>query len=508
LDDRIDDWQEGPGLVESVRRYRLLVASITLLIAAAALVWSSTQPVLYQGVVRLYLATSSDQADPGRMVRSQAEYLTSPEVLDRTLALDGNRMSRKELERRLTVEPARDADVITITVLDATRVQAGALAESVARAYRESVAAQSAEAARQEVAAIDQRQEQLAGEIDALDEQLNDDPENQVLLATRQAKQNQLAQLADRVESARDSAAGAALQAEPVRESATVPEDPAQPKPLRNAALGALVGLVVSAVLAWWLNGRRVQKLRLAESPPAAGRGERPEPTAEPEPTAAPEPAAALEPAAKGGLAHVGNFGRDRRQITENGSRAGDGSASGIIDFDQVATSVQQLFRSLDGPPWKLYETDLPQMVVEQIAQSFPVDLAVILLKTDDGVRTMGAVGLETLSDDALDHAAQKLIEEATARGPRLLHPDELQSLASIDLGADEDVSLALVPLTRDQAGFGVLLTGQRQNGEADASGLDDELVKQVAAATDDMVPYLWMWLLLRSLKLRLGQSQ
>ena len=112
-----------------MRRYRWLVASITLLAAVAAFVWSSTQPVLYQGVVRLYLDTSGDQTDPGRIVRSQAEFITSPEVLDRTLALDGNRMSRKELEQRLTVEPARDADVITITVLDATRAQAGALAE-------------------------------------------------------------------------------------------------------------------------------------------------------------------------------------------------------------------------------------------------------------------------------------------------------------------------------------------------------------------------------------------
>ena len=90
MDGRIDDWQEGPGLVESMRRYRWLVASITLLAAVAAFVWSSTQPVLYEGVVRLYLDTSGDQTDdPGRIVRSQAEFITSPEVLDRTLALDG-----------------------------------------------------------------------------------------------------------------------------------------------------------------------------------------------------------------------------------------------------------------------------------------------------------------------------------------------------------------------------------------------------------------------------------
>jgi capsular polysaccharide biosynthesis protein len=493
LDGRLDDWQDGPGLVDSVRRYRWLVASITLVAAVAAYVWSTTQPVLYQGVVRLYPEINSDENDPGRVVRTQAEFITSPEVLDRTLALDGNRMSRKELEKRLTVEPGKDANVISITVLDGTRVEAGALAERVARAYRDSVARQAAAAAKQEVAALAERQRQLAAEIKVLNGQLAATPGDTRLLAARGAKQKTLATLADQAESTRDSASRAATRAEVVRESATVPEDPAQPKPLRNAVLGAMLGLVVSAGLAWWLNGRRLQNLRLLESLQAheAGRGDgRPQLTA------------------KGAPAPAGGFRHDSRQITVNGSPAGNGSASGIADFDQVATSIQQLFRSLDGPPRKLYEENLPRMVVEQIAQSFPVDLAVILLKTDDGVRTMGSVGPKKVSKDALDHAAWDLIEEAASSGPRLVYLDELRSLAGTGLEREEDASLALVPLVRDQVGFGVLLTGRRQNGDGDAAQLGDEEVEQIAAATYDMVPYLWAWLLLRSLKLRLGKFQ
>src|SRR4029450_9187192 len=125
LDGRLDDWQDGPGLVDSVRRYRWMVAAITLVAAVAAYVWSSTQPVLYEGVVRLSPEISADENDPGRIVRTQAEFITSPEVLDRTLALEGNRMSRTELEQRLAVEPGRDANTISITVLDGTRIQAG-----------------------------------------------------------------------------------------------------------------------------------------------------------------------------------------------------------------------------------------------------------------------------------------------------------------------------------------------------------------------------------------------
>ena len=76
MDGRIDDWQEGPGLVDSMRRYRWLVASIMLLAAVAAFVWSSTQPVLYQGVVRLYPDTSGDQTTT-RAVSSAARPSSS-----------------------------------------------------------------------------------------------------------------------------------------------------------------------------------------------------------------------------------------------------------------------------------------------------------------------------------------------------------------------------------------------------------------------------------------------
>jgi hypothetical protein len=190
-----------------------------------------------------------------------------------------------------------------------------------------------------------------------------------------------------------------------------------------------------------------------------------------------------------------------------NGSPAGNGSASGIADFDQVATSIQQLFRSLDGPPRKLYEENLPNMVVEQIARSFPVDLAVILLKTDDGVRTMGSVGPQTVSDDALDHAAWELIEDAASSGTRLVYLDELQSLAGTGLEAEEDVSLALVPLVRDHVAFGILLAGRRHTDER-VTPLTEGEVQDIADCTRDILPYIWAWLLLRNLKLRLRTLQ
>ena len=493
VDGPSNEWQEGPGFIESVWRYRTLVVAAALIGVVVAGAWSLLQPTRYEGVVRVFLDIKDDPTvDPGRIVNSQAQYLTSPVVLDRAVALIGNRLSRVELSDRLTVEPAKDANVITVRALDATPERAASLANTVVRAYREVVTKQAVEASSRDIANLERRQEQLEQEIVVLDGQRRAQPGNVRLQADRDAKDKELRVLADQEEGIRRDAVRLTGSAETVRETAPIPDKRVQPKPLQNIGIGAVVGLVVAAALAWWLNGRRLADLRSLESLHAkqVGREERPELTA------------------KWALALARGFRRDSRQVTVNGSPAGDGSASGIADFDQVATSIQQLLRSLDGPPRKLYEENLPNMVAEQIAQSFPVDLALILLKTDDGVRTMASVGPETVRDDALDRGAWDLIDDAASSGPRLLYLDELQSLAGTGLEAEEDVSLALVPLVRDQVGFGVLLTGRRQNGDGDAAQLGDEEVEQIAAATYDMVPYLWAWLLLRSLKLRLGRFQ
>ena len=106
MDGPPNEWQEGPGLVASIWRYRWLVAVAVLVGGLTAYLWSSRQPVRYAGEVRVFLNTGGEKTvDPGRVVRSQAEYLTSPAVLDRAIALTDRRLTPKQLRDRLTVEP-------------------------------------------------------------------------------------------------------------------------------------------------------------------------------------------------------------------------------------------------------------------------------------------------------------------------------------------------------------------------------------------------------------------
>jgi capsular polysaccharide biosynthesis protein len=493
LDGPFQDWQEeGPGLLESIRRYRWLVATVVLVGALAAYVWSSTQPARYEGTVRVFLEIPSEESDPGRIIRSQAEFLRSPVVLDRTVDLIDDRLTRKELEKRLTVEPSRDANVITVRVLDATPEEAASLADTVLRAFRQETARQAALFAQREATATERRQRQLEDQVAALERLLQDEPNNQRLLANRNAKLDQLKELAKGIEAVQGDAARAARRAEAFQETAAIPDEPAQPKPVRNAAIGALLGLIAAAALAWWLNGRRL----------AAGRGrqrQRLGDVLEPE-----QPGTGLDRASPLRLA---TRLRDGHALSANVSGNGSGPTSGIADFDQIATSVQELFHYLDGPPQRLYEEDLPQLAAEEIAHRFQVDLAVVLLDNAGEIQPMGSVGLRATRTGTIDRGARRLIETAVRTGPRLVDDDELVRLASSGLGGDQADSLALVPLIRDQVGFGVLVAGRRDTGDK-ASPLTEVEVQEIAACTRDIVPYLWAWLLLRNLKLRLRTLQ
>ena len=283
MDGPSNEWQVGPGVIESVWRYKWLVVAAALIGAVVAGVWSSRQPVRYEGVVRVFLNIEDDRTvDPGRIVSSQAQYLTSPVVLERAVALIGNRLSRVELSERLTVEPAKDANVITVRALDATPERAASLADTVVRAYREVVAKQAVEASSRDIANLERRQKQLEHEIVVLDEQRRAQPGNVRLQADRDAKDKELRVLADQKEGIRRDAVRLTGSAETVRETAPIPDEPVQPKRLQNVGIGAVLGLIVAAALAWWLNGRRLAVLRLLESLHAkqVGREARPELTA------------------------------------------------------------------------------------------------------------------------------------------------------------------------------------------------------------------------------------
>jgi hypothetical protein len=183
-------------------------------------------------------------------------------------------------------------------------------------------------------------------------------------------------------------------------------------------------------------------------------------------------------------------------------------STSGIADFDQVVTSVQELLRLLDGPTQRLFKGNVPQRAAEEIARWFQVDMVAILWTAPAASRRWGASVSGRAGRAPLIVVAATSSRRRPAAGPRLGDHDELARLAQTGLEDDQADSIALVPLVRDQVGFGVLVAGRRRTDERVVPLTDRELQEIADSMPDIMMLYVWAWLLLRNLKLRLGMLQ
>lgn len=219
-----EPWDTGPGLLESVWRFRWRVLAAVIAAAALAGGVSMLQPTRYEGVSRLILSAPptagvlSDVgptvSDPARNVRNQAERVTSSVVLELARERIDGRLTLEQLRERVEAEPATELDLITIRAQDRTPQGAAELADAVAESYRTHV--------RQEIrssvgAALEDMQERGL---------------------TEQASQLEVA--------------AARYQGVDLLEPSEVPDSPVSPRPVRNAATAALLALVAAAGVAWW----------------------------------------------------------------------------------------------------------------------------------------------------------------------------------------------------------------------------------------------------------------
>ena len=117
-------------LLGSIWGYKSLIAAAVLLGALLGSGWAARQPTLYEGVTRVLMTAGSTSlpgdalpqppVDPGRYLDHQAQMMRSALVLQRAVKLSGSRISVQTLRQRLEIDAAKDADVLTIRVVDST----------------------------------------------------------------------------------------------------------------------------------------------------------------------------------------------------------------------------------------------------------------------------------------------------------------------------------------------------------------------------------------------------
>jgi uncharacterized protein involved in exopolysaccharide biosynthesis len=273
-----DQWEimstvhgQSPGgnvvgrLLQSAWRYKGLIAAAVLVGALLGYGWAARQPTLYQGVARVVLAIPGSTApsgeappppvDPGQYLRQQARLMSSAPVLERAVKLSGNRISAETLGQRLQVDAAKDADLLTIRVLDSTATGAARLADAVATAYDQFLARQLRARALDMARQLQNRQSELKTRLAEIDAKLADEPNNPVLRAQRDALVRQLSA----IQSTLMQLITAAERTRPVLvlEPAAVPKQSISPSPGRAMVIGMLVGLLAAAVLVWWRTRRQ-----------------------------------------------------------------------------------------------------------------------------------------------------------------------------------------------------------------------------------------------------------
>ena len=224
--------------VKVLRRRAWLAALATVLITVLAVVLSLSQPVLYSSSADVFLGNQSLPAalsnfqplsfDPQRVTATQADLARVPAVARRALDAAGlpNR-SESSLIANSTVATAEDRDILTFTVTDNDAGVAKRLATSYAEGY-------TLYRRQLDTAAVVKARRSLEGQL----AELRAAGQRRTTLYRTTSENVQQLSTAEALQGSNASLVRSAIDAEQI-----------QPKPVRNAILGFVLGLVLGVAL-------------------------------------------------------------------------------------------------------------------------------------------------------------------------------------------------------------------------------------------------------------------
>ena len=488
----VDGWTEGPGLPQSAWRYKWLVGGLVLLGILGASLFSASQSTLYEGVVHIFVTPEGAAGDPERTVTSHAQFIESPTVSDRAIALTGNRLTRKEFEKRLTVEPSANGDFITVRARDTTPTNAVGLADAVELAYREILSEQKRAAADQTIAALEGMQARLGTELAQIRQQRRT-ADSPALAAAEQAKKRQMEATANNIE---ETSADTAVPPPALQDKAAVPDEPVQPKPVLTGAIGAVVGLVIGVALAWFLAAR--QRVRPGEdSAEARIAHDRKEPVK----------------FIRDLVARTRTKVRPPRAALDAEATESEIGQLAQVDDNPVAASVGQAVNSMDNDPDLLYSLaewlesqhqNFPQITAERLRDRLLFDRVAVLLRTDDGLDLAGCVGWHPNGVRPVRRDDRRILNKLGGNGVRRIGSADRRALVNAGLLGNEAQTVIVAPLKHENFAFGVLLVGQEEL-ESEAPPQANGSFAGIGSFARSVSPDLHAWLLLHKLREQLA---
>jgi capsular polysaccharide biosynthesis protein len=538
-------WEEGPDLLQSVWRYKWLIAVAALLGALVGYGWASRQPTLYEAVSQVLLTGAGSPSlsgepqpqpigDPERYIQNQATLIGTTPVLELAAKKTKGKASVPDIRQRLSVEVDQDSDVITISVFDGSANTAAIVANAVAEAYEEFVEGQPRQIANQ----LRSNRIQLEARLAQVKTQLGAAPNSDSLQRRRDALVEELKQIERDLAATEASVRTNLVHLEP----AVPPEQPAEPAPRRTMAVGMLVGLLVAVALAWLLNSRRVAQATRTEwewSGPPEALPTRAHDLAADSQGGVVTPESLVLASRRPGTVADGNGMRrpgvisrlmwrirerpnninepdsSLNQAWESSSSFQGGVDEGFStkvlengDEKSLSRLCVRLDRALAKEPLEFYSQSLPQGIAEEVSADVSADVAVVLLGDGQGsLRVAGSVGLDADEQDAVVDEGHEQLRQALRNGVTVLHgtEDAVGRAAAGIPGARTLEALVIVPLVQGHTCLGMLLVGRRASNGQHATPFSDPEIAHALLCGMEVAALLQSLLLARRLRDCLG---
>jgi Mrp family chromosome partitioning ATPase/capsular polysaccharide biosynthesis protein len=257
----VDISETEPSLLASLCRFKWYIAAAAVLAATVGFGVSMLQSTVYEAQGELLLndpRTSGGVAeeigivlDPGRYVRNQAQVIESPQVATRASEILEGALTTSQIQDATSATPGTDLDVLTVRGSQPTADGSVTIVNAVAQAYEEITEEGITTKVDDSIDTLEQSKAEIQVNTARLDAELADDPGNVTLEAQRTAAITQLVAVDTRIEQLATNAAlyGSGVQLYVAPET---PGSPVQPKPLRNAAIALILGLITAGAWAWW----------------------------------------------------------------------------------------------------------------------------------------------------------------------------------------------------------------------------------------------------------------
>lgn len=276
------DTRPSTGILALLWKRKVLIVLVVAASIGAAYGLSLMQPTIYAAEGDVLLSdprTSGGIAeeiglvlDPNRYVRNQEDVMSSPKVANQASSLLDGALTTIQVQRNTTVTPAPDRDRLTVRATQPTAAGAVALVGALVEAYdivvRESIESRVAVS----IATLQASETETRARIADLAARIEEDADNPVLEAQREAAVSKLISLETRIDTFATNAAlygsGVLVYVPPDE-----PQSPVQPKPLRNAVIAGILGFFAAASLTWWLGDKkthvddRVQPAEILSAP-------------------------------------------------------------------------------------------------------------------------------------------------------------------------------------------------------------------------------------------------